>query len=382
MSTPTVLDVAGYAGAVRHALAGLGAEQVEELTDGLEADLAEAMADRGGPDPVAVFGSPEEYAAELGAAAGLALPGPAGSGGHHHLPEWLRHPVRESARTLRAWLARLRATRWWAPVEDFLVALRPVWWVARGWVVFQLLDRLVDPDRAQWLPGSAGAAVACGVLVVASVQWGRGRWRLGGRWRRVVVVVSGAAAVAVLPYVTWLGAQSDDPVNWGTAAPQVVYQEQVADGVVVDGMQVSNLFVYDAEGNPVPNAQIVDDRGRPVRTTYDEGQAEWFLYGLDFPWAYVGAIDTYDQTRWNVYPLRGATSDQRVWDDATGRWGFPEGVEIETPPWPFAKAPAVVPDEVATGDEGEAPSSAPTTPAPATPSPEPIDPTPAPTAAS
>lgn len=379
MSTPTVLDVAGYADAVRHALAGFGAEQVEELTDGLEADLAEAMADRGGADPVVVFGSPEEYAAELGAAAGLALPAPA-EPGRHHLPEWLRHPVRESTRGLTAWLARLRATRWWSPVEDFLVALRPVWWVARGWVVFQLLDRLLDPDRAQWLPRSAGAAVACGVLVVASVQWGRGRWRPGRRWRRVVLVVSGAAAVAVVPYLTWLGAQSDQTVDWAMAGPQVVYQEQVGDGVVVDGMQVSNLFVYDAEGNPVPNAQIVDDRGRPVRTTYDEGQGEWFLYGLDFPWAYVGAVDVYDQVRWNVYPLRGATSDQRVWNDATGRWEFSDVAEIQTPPWPFAKAPAVTPDEGAASDEGTAPSSAPTTPAPATPSPEPTDATAASTA--
>jgi|GEM_PF-1924854 len=67
-----VIDVAGYAAAVRRALGGLGPEQIEDLTDGLEADLAEAVADEAtagrGADPVARFGTPEEYAAELGVA--------------------------------------------------------------------------------------------------------------------------------------------------------------------------------------------------------------------------------------------------------------------------------------------------------------------------
>ncbi|MFP3714969.1 hypothetical protein [Puerhibacterium sp. TATVAM-FAB25] len=48
MTTGNLLDahVRGYAQAVRLHLADLGPEVVEDLTDGLEADLAEALADR------------------------------------------------------------------------------------------------------------------------------------------------------------------------------------------------------------------------------------------------------------------------------------------------------------------------------------------------
>ena len=84
-----LVDVAGYAAAVRRALAGLGPEQVEDLTDGLEADLAEALADEAvagrGADPVTRFGTPEEYAAELGAAAGL-VPVPTAPGRRRRRP--------------------------------------------------------------------------------------------------------------------------------------------------------------------------------------------------------------------------------------------------------------------------------------------------------
>lgn len=46
----TVLDhVRSYAAQVRDHLADLAPEQVEDLTDGLEADLAEALADSAGP---------------------------------------------------------------------------------------------------------------------------------------------------------------------------------------------------------------------------------------------------------------------------------------------------------------------------------------------
>ena len=45
LDTTDALDVAGYAAAVRRSLADLGAEQVDDLTDDLEADLAEALAD-------------------------------------------------------------------------------------------------------------------------------------------------------------------------------------------------------------------------------------------------------------------------------------------------------------------------------------------------
>ena len=76
LDTTDVLDVAGYAAAVRRSLADLGPEQVDDLTDDLEADLAEALDDERhvahGRGVLEQFGPPEDYAAELRAAAGLA----------------------------------------------------------------------------------------------------------------------------------------------------------------------------------------------------------------------------------------------------------------------------------------------------------------------
>ena len=75
LDSTEVLDVAGYAAAVRRSLADLGPDQVDDLTDDLEADLADALADERhnahGRGVLEQFGPPEEYAAELRAAAGL-----------------------------------------------------------------------------------------------------------------------------------------------------------------------------------------------------------------------------------------------------------------------------------------------------------------------
>lgn len=93
-----ILDqVRRYAAEVRAHLADLSPEQVDDLTDGLEADLAEALADMPGAlrplpeggdlpdggattllDVAARFGPAAGYAAELRSAAGLdpAAPGP------------------------------------------------------------------------------------------------------------------------------------------------------------------------------------------------------------------------------------------------------------------------------------------------------------------
>ncbi|RMI02417.1 HAAS signaling domain-containing protein, partial [Cellulomonas triticagri] len=74
--------VADYAAEVRTHLADLPQDQVDDLTDGLEADLADALADPTGrpadmpPGLTARFGAPAEYARELRAAAGLPDPGP------------------------------------------------------------------------------------------------------------------------------------------------------------------------------------------------------------------------------------------------------------------------------------------------------------------
>ena len=39
--------------------------------------------------------------------------------------------------------ATLEGTSWWPPVAGFLVALRPVWWVARAWAAVAVVSAVL-----------------------------------------------------------------------------------------------------------------------------------------------------------------------------------------------------------------------------------------------
>lgn len=112
-SGPAASDqVDSYVQAVRAALSDLPSEEVEDLTAGMDADLAELLAERGGPLEV-VLGSPQVYAAELRSAAGLPE---AARGG--------RRPISLRA-WARAWSQRLRAQTEQRP---WVAASCAAWW--------------------------------------------------------------------------------------------------------------------------------------------------------------------------------------------------------------------------------------------------------------
>lgn len=367
--------VAEYAARVREHLAGMPAEQVDDLTDGLEADLADALADEVAPagtrgDLIALFGPPADYARELRVAAGLPEPEPVPARrGLRAGFRGMREDVRRTA--LRA-TAGMRRQPWWPGVRDFGLAVRPLWWLLRAWVVYQLLLQLAGGRYADgggkggWVPADPPTWVLLTGLVVVSVQWGRGLWLpRSGRW---LPAATGALAVVLLvPAVIWAG---DGAVRWQTRY-ETAYVEQSSDGIPredgvwVDGMQVSNLFVYDAEGNPLRDVQVYDDRGRPVRTTTDEGWSTWSLPGVTEDWNFLPAVDEDGRTRWNVYPLLGAPNADFDWDGLGTDESAQNPADVLTtdprvPPRPFAKAPAVVERRAAEEPAGT-PSTGPST---------------------
>ena len=89
----TMLDLDQYVAEVRRGLVDLDAETRDELTDGLAADLAELVEERGS----GALPRPEEYAAELRASAGL--------------PPAARRPLLEPD--------------WWRPAWEFALVLLP-----------------------------------------------------------------------------------------------------------------------------------------------------------------------------------------------------------------------------------------------------------------
>jgi hypothetical protein len=358
--------VGEYAASVRRHLADLPADQVDDLTDGLEADLADALADDAGdggdrPDLVQRFGRPADYALELRSAAGLPDPGPAAPAAR---PSDLSRLITAVRGRVRAAGAALDRQPWWPAVRDFLVVLRPVWWLLRAWSVYQVL-MVASGSRSSWVPYDLGTVLLFTVLAILSVQWGRGYWlprRLG--WLRVAASV---AAVVLLPVAVAEARNSEFQGAYDSGYDQAyAYQEPQQDGVWVDGMQVSNLFVYDSAGNPLDDVQVYDDRGRAVQTVQDDGWGSYELPGVMGTWSFVPATDEDDRRRWNVYPLLGAPYEEFDWEN-------PEALRPEellttdprVPPRPFAKAPAVVPRDAeeqapapGAGDQDESPEPA------------------------
>lgn len=310
-------DVAAFVARVRAALADLSEEDRLELTEGLEADLADQVAEHGG----GVLGDPDAYARELRAAAGLepvarrrlALRG----------ERSLAEAVEDLGRRWDDLVAHPRV----APAWRLLVALRPAWWVLRAWVAAVVIARLVPGWYAYgltWLPGvPAPAALAIlAVCVVGSALVGVGRVWPGGSpsvLARTTLLLLNVAAVVAVPVING----QLDRLSWDRYSQG--YNEARWSGgglgVVNRGEQVCNIAAYDAAGQPLVGVQLFDQSGRPldVRCAGQEDRT--------VPWV-LG-----DVTRWNVFPLgerdRPARNAVRR-EDLTGA-AFPTPDRATTP---------------------------------------------------
>jgi hypothetical protein len=183
---------------VRAALDDLAPEEVDELTEGLAADLSE------GVDESPSLGDPAAYAAELRAAAGLPPREPRPD------PSALATVATLDRRALDAagaWLAR---QGWWPPVRDFLVDLRPAWWVARGWAFWELV-RPVEVAMGSVLPTTTASAAVLALFVVASAQFGRRTRDARGGRRVVVTAVNVVAVLCLVPALTVATSQPEPP---------------------------------------------------------------------------------------------------------------------------------------------------------------------------
>jgi hypothetical protein len=281
MTTTTLpgTEVAAFAAAVRAALSDLPPDDLDELTDGLEADLAE-RADESGSD----LGDPVAYAEELRAAAGYP-PHPAAM--HVSALEGLRTIPRDFRRGWDDFTTNRRV----AAVVDFLVSLRPVWWVLRGLVIWVLLTTMVGGGTNFW-----PLAV---VLVVLSVQLGRGRM-LGRAWARWSLRAVSAVAIIAAPFVLAWGVGTWNDAQWQAA----YYGEQEywgsTNGLTQNGQQVDNIFAYDAEGKPIDEVQLYDQDGRPLNVTSDTGAQWWDAQDGSM---LVPNGDVPGRAGWNVFPL-------------------------------------------------------------------------------
>lgn len=188
----TMIDLDRYVDEVRKELGDLPDEIREELTDGLVADLAELVEERGS----GALSQPGEYAAELRAAAGLTPR----SGRIRRERAFARAGMDAMDAAHAHWDRLLDALPYGGP-RAFITVLQPVWWVARAWVAWMVAQDIrgtyVAFEDVPWL-------VVLAVLVVVSIQLGRRRWgfdRLlaASMLARLLLVGLNIFAVTMLP---------------------------------------------------------------------------------------------------------------------------------------------------------------------------------------
>jgi len=255
-STETAVrpEVTAFVARVRSHLADLGVDERDELTDGLEADLGEQHA-LGEPLP-----DPATYAAELRAAAGL----PPATGPRSRLAQ-LTADLDEVRTRFLAWVQSdtvLTRTGW-----SVVSGVRPAWWVLRAWIAVTLLDQLVGPWEYVTLWPTLGVPLIGPLLLIVavtvSVLIGQGRlWPGSGPDRsfaaRAVLVVLNA--VAVLAPLTFTGDGTGAGDSYAVAAPVTGDRKALVSGDRV----VTNVYAYDASGQPVTGIQLFDQDGQPV----------------------------------------------------------------------------------------------------------------------
>lgn len=328
--TPDIID---FARRVREHLADLPSEEVDDLTDGLEADMAEAFAENHElPDPAA-------YAVELRNAAGLPVRAEVTKSG-------IRQAFRGLGSDLRLkreqFAAELRKSPVMAGVLDFLVELRPVWWVLRAWIAYQLAGALFG-FQGPVLPSDIARWLLLIVFVLVSVQWGRGSWLPLGKMSTVIVAGNVLAALWLIPALSQVYAWSSP---WDYASSAGYSEPPVLDGTAIDSEQVSNIFAYDAAGNPLTNVQLFDATGRPLVVGAGVPGPECDVE-CSTEFVKVPSILENGLTAWNVFPLQQLPESETKFDDTTGRYLPGQGAKLEDAVAPFVKVPALEKSEKA-----------------------------------
>lgn len=254
MSSTTIpAEILAFADSVRRALSDLPGDEVDDLTDGLEADLAEEYAGEN-PRPLP---EPSAYATELRSAAGLPLRAKTPTGLSAALDTLGRHLD-------RVWNDALRSVRHNpqnAAALEFFAAITPAWWVIRAYVTAWLLLQIRNDGVVGWSPLFL---LVFAIATVISVQLGRRRWTFPGV---DIVTKTGNLIVALIVLLYGGAVFAGSPEQYAVTED---YEEAFAPEVVIpqalSEAGVGNIYAYDAQGEPLEDVQLFDQSGRPINT--------------------------------------------------------------------------------------------------------------------
>jgi hypothetical protein len=259
-ATTASIEVRDYLAAVSRELADLPADERDDLLEDLDSHLHEVIAEGEGTLEQRL-GPPEQYAAELRASAGL-------SSSDRSTASVLHRAV-NSMSTSAMW-RRTAEHPWTRATVAFLPQLRPAWWIVRAWLAagivagfYRQRGRLnggsitdVYRDSGVWPGGYGHRYIGVILLVIAipiSIQLGRRSVRGSARW--LVIAGNALAAVLLLPAIAALGGVTNY-VQSGQAIP--------IDGLFDNGNQVTNIYPYDAQGQPLDHVRLFDQNGQPL----------------------------------------------------------------------------------------------------------------------
>lgn len=254
-------EINAYVEAVRQALSGVDSR--EELLEDLPEHLAEVQAEGSGTLRDRL-GSPEAYASELLATAGLVggFPDPP--------PGSFSTQLREAREQLGEFLDRadvkVGPVIGYEKASQFLILLRPGWWVLRGYLTAMALAYLLsDGTKLGLLPRIGNNELVALVLlagcVVVSIVLGRRSPTLSRLPR--LALSSGTAVLVIFALAGFVGADHDvrepgySDVNYGYSDPNPY-------------SNVNDVYVYDGQGHLVPNAHLYDQDGSPIQLGTNE----------------------------------------------------------------------------------------------------------------
>ena len=264
-----------FANKVRVELSHLTSEQIADLTDGLEADIASSL------DDGADIGSAKKYATDLLAAAGM-------SNGVEVVPNAVDVFIN-------------KARRWLVSISD----LEPAWWIFRAWVATQLIGWLVFRDQSsspgylEWRYMQWVGIVVLVVTLYVSVRIGRAKptkWKAVFSISHVVLAVAGLAFMFVGPRgeTTHLEPLPGQTLCVQAPAPDLVGLSVADANALLSGMGMGwTFFDQDAmmqldsvpqevvviQQNPEPGiktcqlyaVQLIVDLARPRATDFPSG---------------------------------------------------------------------------------------------------------------
>lgn len=251
-------EITEYVERVRAALADLPEATRAELLEDLPEHLAEIRAE----DTLTLsdrLGTPEAYAAELRATTDAFV------GGYPEPPKRRFAPLLDARADVERVLGRVDVKIGpligYVKASEFLILLRPAWWVLRGYLAAMAIAFFLDAGGQPigLLPRIGNSTVVALLLlaglVIASILLGQRGLRLV-KWQRHAL--HGGTAVLILFAIGGF-------LNADSSVRDLDYQDAGYSGGGNPYEYVQDVFVYDDQGRLVPGARLFDQDGSPIQ---------------------------------------------------------------------------------------------------------------------